>query len=477
MSPSILERYFAPDIMSVHLREKMKPQVKRGKPGSWTLEILENEQPLDKATLEYIVQTLHEETAHRDDAFIEKERKYSTVMQIGDFRTVVIRTPLSNVLEITVIRPVVRLHLEEYKMNENLKKRLEEKAEGILIAGAPGNGKTTFAQALVELYYARNKIIKTIEVPRDLHVPEGVTQYALSHSSLDEIRDLLLLTRPDFTFFDEIRNPEDFFLFKDLRLTGIGMVGVIHAHRAIDAVQRMIGKIELGMITQVVDTVIFIQAGEIASVYDLEYSVRVPSGMQDADLARPVIIIKDFETGKEEYEIYTYGEEIVVMPLSEMAEGPAKSIPGLVELGVSEMKRQLRNKVSRNFELEVVNPGRVKIYLNQGDIPKFIGKGGANIQELERHFNVSIDVVEKSIHEGKSKAVSDGQLQDIPYEIEQDRKGRVVIVPLKPIVEAVLFIDSRRQFPIKVHASGVIKVEKGMLTSIVQRGNFRLLGR
>ena len=36
--------------------------------------------------------------------------------------------------------------------------------------------------------------------------------------------DILLLVRPDYTIFDEVRRREDFGTFADLRLTGVGMV-------------------------------------------------------------------------------------------------------------------------------------------------------------------------------------------------------------------------------------------------------------
>jgi ATPase len=74
---------------------------------------------------------------------------------------------------------------------------------------------------LIELYVADNKIIKTIESPRDLLVPEEVVQYSFSYAPHYEIRDILLLSRPDVAVYDEVRNKEDFELFKDLRLTGI----------------------------------------------------------------------------------------------------------------------------------------------------------------------------------------------------------------------------------------------------------------
>jgi len=42
----------------------------------------------------------------------------------------------------------------------------------------------------------------------------------------------------------------------------------------------------------------------------------MPTGMRDVALARPVVLVKDFETETVEYEIYTFGEEVIVMPVS-----------------------------------------------------------------------------------------------------------------------------------------------------------------
>jgi ATPase len=94
----------------------------------------------------------------------------------------------------------------------------------VLIAGAPGSGKSTFAQAVLEMHLAMGKITKTIESPRDLMVDDAVVQYSFSYGSHDDLRDILLLSRPDYTVYDEVRNVADFELFKDLRLTGIGLL-------------------------------------------------------------------------------------------------------------------------------------------------------------------------------------------------------------------------------------------------------------
>jgi predicted PilT family ATPase len=46
-------------------------------------------------------------------------------------------------------------------------------------------------------------------------------------------------------------------------------------------------------------------------------TVKVPEGMMSEELARPVVVITSFLSKNTEYEIYTFGEQIVVMPIGE----------------------------------------------------------------------------------------------------------------------------------------------------------------
>lgn len=103
-----------------------------------------------------------------------------------------------------------------------------------------------------------------------------MTQYSFGHASHDEIRDILLLSRPDYTVYDEIRNREDFALYKDLRLCGIGLIGVMHATAAIDSIQRFLSAVDLGTLPQVIDTVIFVSGGRVAQVLNLHLTVKTP---------------------------------------------------------------------------------------------------------------------------------------------------------------------------------------------------------
>jgi len=312
-----IESFFDSKTMSVHLKEGAPPLAKVGSPGRWVFVKL-REEPMKASEIEEIAREIIE-VASRGGGFVEIDRVGSTIVQLGDYRIVITRPPLSNGWEITAVKPLVKLRLEDYNLPDKLLRRLTERAEGILIAGAPGMGKTTFAQALAEFYARQGKIVKTIESPRDMRLPPIITQYSKTYADVGELHDILLLSRPDYTVFDELRTDEDFKLYVDLRLAGIGMIGVLHATTPIDAIQRFIRRVELGMIPSIIDTVIFIHEGRVEKVYELSMKVKLPTGLREAELTRPVVEVRDFLTGELEYEIYTFGEQTMVVPVKTLS--------------------------------------------------------------------------------------------------------------------------------------------------------------
>ena len=211
-----------------------------------------------------------------------------------------------------LLKSLKKLKISDYDIPKKLMERIESAAEGILVAGSPGSGKSTFASSLAEFYSTKNKIVKTIESPKDLQVNPEISQYGQLEGDFEKTAEILLLVRPDYTVFDEVRKTRDFMIFADLRLSGVGMIGVVHASNPVNSIQRFIERIEMGMISNIVDTVIFLKDGKIEKTYQLELVMKVPTGMLEADLTRPVIEIRDFIDSTLEYEIYTYGEEKVI---------------------------------------------------------------------------------------------------------------------------------------------------------------------
>jgi ATPase len=430
-------QFFTPDTASVHLREGVPPFAKRGRIGQLMLVKIRDE-PM---TLEELQQIAHEilEAARQDeDSSIEIERKGVTVVQLRDLRIAIAERPFADRMEITAVRPVAKVSLEEYGLSEELKRRLIERQRGILIAGPPGAGKSTFAASVANYLMENGYIVKTMESPRDLMVRDEITQYAPLEGDMSLTADVLLLVRPDYTIYDEVRKTSDFQVFADMRLAGVGMIGVTHATRPIDAIQRMIGRVELGIIPQVVDTVIFINAGKVEKVYELNFTVKVPYGMIEEDLARPVIEVIDFETRKVEYEIYTYGEQVVVMPVEQEE--------------LETLKKMVEEAVGRyvtEYEVEVLSDRKAIVKVPEEEIPHLLGRRGRRIKRIENELKMKLDVQPLRIA-GETREVTVDETNKHYIIHAEGLEGKTVDV----------FAGDEYLFTAAVSKKGIIKVRK-----------------
>jgi ATPase len=391
--PLEFEKYFDEKTMSVHLKEGTFPLAKKGVPDNLEL-VRIGDKRMTYQELSRIVKEISEESRSSEIGSLEISRTGATVIQLGKYRIAITRTPFSDGLEITMVKPVAKLTLDDYGLSEKLIARLSERAEGIIISGPPGSGKSTLASSLAEFYVSKQNIVKTLESPRDLQVVDEVTQYAPLEGSFEKAVDILLLVRPDYTIFDEIRRNQDFHVFADMKLAGVGMIGVVHASSPLDAVQRFIGKVELGMIPQILDTIIFMHGGMVRKVYDIRLTVRVPHGMTEADLARPLVEVRDFETNEVEYEIYTYGEENIVVPVKDLEQKTQEQ--NAIRKLAEERIRDVIRRFDPNADIFIVSEGRVKIKVHKDVIPRIIGKGGSTITEIENTLGIKIDVEMKT---------------------------------------------------------------------------------
>jgi ATPase len=439
-----IEEYFDDHTMSVHLKENTKVLAKRGRPGNWKL-VEASQKKLSQEDIKAMHEEIVDACEHDGKSFVEIFRDCSTIVQYQKYRIVIVKPPVADGWEITAVKPLVKLDINDYDIPEVIRERIEQGSSGIIIAGSVGSGKSTFASALAEDYVRIGRITKTIESPRDLMLCDEITQYSKTLGSDEEIHDILFLTRPDNVIYDEMRDTPDFKLYIDIRLGGSSVIGVLHAATPIDAVQRFIARMEVGMIPSVLDTIIYIKGGKIDQVMTLAISVKVPSGMQEADLARPVIEVKDLVEEKLLYEIYSYGEQTVVIPVKKQSKSGAE---GLAERAIQNEFR----KFSNECEVELLGSNRARVYVPRGMKKKVIGAQGSNIISIEKRLGISIDV---SVLESRQR----NELKRIGYHVSE--RGNNLIFKIELSGSMVdLFIEDLYLFTSTSSKKGEIRVNK-----------------
>ena len=456
-----IEAFFDEETMSVHLRSGVAPMAKRGSLGEMRYGAIRDE-PSTEAQLKEWAAEIEASARQSSQGFIELSEPGMSIVQFRDMRIAVAQPPFADGYEITAVRPIAKTTLDDYKLAGELRDRLQEQQRGVLISGAPGAGKSTFAQAVAEFLADAGFAVKTMEKPRDLQVGPNITQYTELDGSMEKTADSLLMVRPDYTIYDEVRKTSDFSVFADMRLAGVGMLGVVHATRAIDALQRLVGRVELGMITQVVDTVVYIEAGEIDTVYDVSTEVKVPHGLVEEDLARPVIVIEDFETGEPAYEIYTFNRQVVTVPLEGADDGGGET--GVERVAKQEIEREIRSAARGHVEVELKGRNEAVAYVEDDDISYVIGKGGGRISKIEDRLGIDIDV--RTFDErpgGKSGTGGGGGAEAAGELVTPEVTNRHVVIPLGDHHGETVEVqaDGEYLFTATVSRGGEIQVSRG----------------
>lgn len=499
--PLGIDQFFDEHTIAVYLKERVCPSAKKGTINDMKL-VKIREQPTSEYELRALAQEILERAKRDPDGFIEVEKRGITVVQIGSMRIAIARRPFSDGMEITAVRPIVDVTLKDYTKADIITKRITSEKRGLIIVGSPGSGKTTLAQSVATYLSESGFVVKTMEAPRELQVPDQITQYTMLDGSMSNTADVLLLVRPDYVVFDELRKNEDFNVFADMRLAGLGMIGVIHANGVQDAVQRFSDRVDFSVLSQIINTIIFVRQGVITKIYDVDFTIKVPEGMANEMHIRPVTIVTDHETGELVIDVFRYDGETIVMPMTAVTMAAKKAsqviqnvgvtagtvstirspvpVPEIIPVKESEdrpgwklMEKDIQREIGRYTEgfvdVQMMSDTKAVVFIDDKDVPAAIGKGGKNISAIVNKIGIGIDIKPRSEFDRQQvqppKSEAEFNLGS-GIKIQTDKKQLTIVAPEQSGKIVDVFAGKEYLFTATVNEMGEIHLAKN--SSIAQ---------
>ncbi len=480
-APLQIDEFFDENTFAVYLKERVAPCARKGTIKESRL-VQIREAPATEYELRAIAQECLERAKRHPDGFVEVEMPGVTVSQIGSMRITTTRPPFSDGIEVTVVRPTREVSFESYNFAPALKDRLKEGSGGMLIVGTPGSGKSTLEQNIAIYLGGQNFIVKTIESPRDLMVPDSITQYTALDGSIAATGEVLTLLRPDYVIFDEMRRSEELSVFADLRLSGIKVIGGLHAKSALDAMIRLASLVDLNLIPQIVATMVFVKTGDISEIYNISTGFGVPKALEQIGdpQIRPIVRLTNIITQETAAEAFRYEGEVMVTPAAGLpkvspvvvpkiipapvpAPSPApkaqapvvlepptvqeeRSAPPVHSMPTYEvtddnpawivLEKEIQNEIRRFTEGDIVvrmiTDTKAAVYIEDADVPAAIGKAGKNIAAVVSKVGVGIDVRPLSDLPGREVLFNDVPAPITGYagfKIKSEKKQLSIICP------------------------------------------------
>lgn len=127
---------------------------------------------------------------------------------------------------------------------------------------------------------------------------------------------------------------------------------------------------------------------------------------------------------------------------------------GIEKLAEDKIRDTFKRYDSR-AEVQILSDNRVRVLVDKNSIPSIIGRGGSNINEIEKQLNIHIDVEEKG---SSSESSISG---DLPFTFSETKIALILNVSREYTgMHADIYVNDKYVTSTRIGKKGQIKIPK-----------------
>jgi len=127
---------------------------------------------------------------------------------------------------------------------------------------------------------------------------------------------------------------------------------------------------------------------------------------------------------------------------------------GIEKLAEDKLKDTFK-RYDPHAEVEILSANRVKVLVDEQYIPSIIGRGGSNINEIEKFLKIHIDVVPKDSNH------SSGMTNDLPFTFSESKTAMLLTVSKEyTSMHADIRVNDEYVASVRIGKKGQIKIPK-----------------
>ncbi|MEM2188317.1 MAG: hypothetical protein QXG35_03180 [Nitrososphaerota archaeon] len=308
------KKYLGPDVVSLYLRDGMRPRADVLRDGRLETMILDDE-PCDENLLNEVLEEVMAVARVRERADVIMLRPEAVILETGDYRIRIVKPPLSDRMEAVIQKNILDL-VSEDAVIEPIVVEGSLRPRGILVLNLDGVYSFPIAEKIAEKL--RERGLEARIIGRARRINASAPYYGPLDGDLEKTLHLALSSPLDYIIIDEVADSRDLKLVKDARLAGIGVIAFKRSKLINAALASLLEVVGPAILPQVIDEIVLVRCSGISEILSVSASIRAPSGLSPESGIRHVVDIS--RAGEKIYEIYEFDGRPIISDVREVRE-------------------------------------------------------------------------------------------------------------------------------------------------------------